>query len=447
MAVAHRNTQTAGDASGTTLTVTRPTGAAVDDVLVLHLYFENLTLTPSISPGTWSQVTSNEQTSSTVVNYETFEFRSRVASGESGDFTVSWGGASVWRIAVISAYSGVVLTGSPEDATASINESASPDRSLIATGITTATNNSMLVATGANEVGATHTWTGVTERADFGGQSIADAVQATAGASGNKTASLAGGGATPSWVAALLALKESPVPSVVGAGTVAFTATNGATLAPALPTGWAADDIHVMLAARSDNTAMTSLSPNWIQISAGNNTAAQRVEVWVRRAVGGDAAPTVTFGSGTVVRGARIYGVRGVDPALDLSTLQLSRSDNAASATITFATLTPTPANTRLLALYAYEDDPTAASQITDWSTFTVSTSSLGNDMALGYADRAWPSASSATGGLTSTASGGTFANSPNTGILLALPPAAATGTKAPPPYRRPLRVWNRRAA
>jgi hypothetical protein len=218
-------------------------------------------------------------------------------------------------------------------------------------------------------------------------------------------------------------------------------------LAPALPTGWAADDIHVMLAARSDNTAMTSLSPNWIQISAGNNTAAQRVEVWVRRAVGGDAAPTVTFGSGTVVRGARIYGVRGVDPALDLSTLQLSRSDNAASATITFATLTPTPANTRLLALYAYEDDPTAASQITDWSTFTISTSSLGNDMALGYADRAWPSASSATGGLTSTASGGTFANSPNTGILLALPPAAATGTKAPPPYRRPLRVWNRRAA
>ena len=219
-------------------------------------------------------------------------------------------------------------------------------------------------------------------------------------------------------------------PTIVGAGTAAYTATNAATIAPGLPAGWAANDIHILFAHRSDNTAMTTLS-GWNPLSAANNTAAQRVEVWWRRAVGGDAAPTVTFGSGTVVRGARIIGIRGCPTNVDPFAVALSRSDNAASATVTFATITPNEAATLLLALYAYEDDPTAASQITNWSTFTVSTSSLGNDASLGYASRVWPTANSATGALTSTISGGTFTNSPSVGVILALKPMvpAITGT------------------
>lgn len=216
--------------------------------------------------------------------------------------------------------------------------------------------------------------------------------------------------------------QAATAPTLVGAGTAAYTATSAATIAPGLPTGWAADDIHVIVAARSDNTAMTSLT-GWTLLSAGNNTTGQRVEVWWRRAVAGDTAPTITFGSGTIVRGARMYGVRGCPPSGDPFSVALSRSDNAASATVTFATITPPDANTLLLALYAYEDDPSAASQITNWSTFTVSTSSLGADMALGHASRTWTSANSATGGLTSTVSGGTFTNSPNVGVILSFKP------------------------
>lgn len=209
MAVAHRATTTAGDSSGTTLTVTRPAGAATDDILILRLYVENdLTLSPSISPGTWTLVVSNEQTSGTVLNFETFVYRARVAA-DTGNFTVSWGGANVWRAGICSAYSGAYLTGSPEDATASTNKSTSPNRNVVATGITTATDNSMLVAMASHETGLGHTWSGLNERADFGGQSLADVIQATAGASGDKTATLAAGGTAPSWASALLALREA----------------------------------------------------------------------------------------------------------------------------------------------------------------------------------------------------------------------------------------------
>jgi hypothetical protein len=217
-------------------------------------------------------------------------------------------------------------------------------------------------------------------------------------------------------------------PTVVAAGTAAYTATNATAISPGLPAGFAANDIHVLIAARGDNTAMTTLS-GWNSLSAANNTAAFRVEVWWRRAVGGDTAPTITFGSGTVVRGAQIIGIRGCPTNVDPFAVALSRSDNAASATVTFATITPDQAKTLLLALYAYEDDPSAASQITNWSVFTVSTSALGSDMALGYANIVWPTANSATGALTSTVSGGTFANSPNTGVILSLAPVALTIT------------------
>jgi hypothetical protein len=428
----HVGTTTAGDSAATTLAYTRPAGVIPGDLLVLHFYLESQAKTPSVSNGTWTQIgTSLENTDTgNGVSFEHWVYYQRVTS-ETGGITVSWDGTSLWRGGVLSAYRGGLESGDPNDVTPATNVSGSGTTSLTVGGVTTATDDALLVASAAIAQGSNrYTWTGVTERADFGGIGAGDAVRATAGATGAVTASL---NFTSFYTAKLWAFKPGATPDYVGAGTAAFTATNGATLSPGLPTGWAAGDIHVLLAARSDNTAMTSLSPDWINLSAANNTAGQRVEVWVRRAVGGDAAPTVTFGSGTVVRGARIFGIRGVDPALDLSTLQLSRSDNAASATLTFATLTPTPAKTRLLALYAYEDDPSAASTITDWSAFDVSASALGTDMTLGAATRSWPSASSATGALTSTASGGSFTNSPNVGILLALPPASTgpTGTGA----------------
>lgn len=219
-------------------------------------------------------------------------------------------------------------------------------------------------------------------------------------------------------------------PTYVAAGTSSFTATNATALTPGLPSGWQADDIHILVAHRSDNTAGTTPA-GWTQIAAltGNNTAAQRVEVYWRRAVGGDTAPSFTFGSSTVVRGAQIIGIRGCktsgDP-FDTSTGAPTRSSNAASATVTFTDLTTTSNNTFVLALGAYEDDPTTVTTMTNYTQpgSAVQGSALGNDMMLFHEYRTLVSAGAAGAG-TVTISGGTFANSPNVGIVIAFLPAA----------------------
>jgi hypothetical protein len=219
-------------------------------------------------------------------------------------------------------------------------------------------------------------------------------------------------------------------PTFVAAGTAAFTATASATVTPGLPAGWAADDIHILLAAGSNNTDWPEPS-GWTKLSPGevaeNNTAAQRAELWARRAVGGDAAPVLSTYTGTTVRGAQIYGIRGCPTGIPveevISVMSRNNKGTTSDALVDFATISPPHPQTRLLALYAYEDDPTAGSTISGWSAFTVATSALGTDMALGSANRTWPSPNTATGTLQTTVSGGTFANSVNIGFVLAFRP------------------------
>lgn len=223
------------------------------------------------------------------------------------------------------------------------------------------------------------------------------------------------------------------LPTFVAHGTAAFTATNAATIAPGLPSGWAAGDIHILVAGRGDNTAMTSLS-GWTQLLAANSTTAWRTEVWWRRAVGGDTAPTVTFGSSTIVRGARIYGVRGCATSgspFDTGAGAPTILANAAAATVSFTNLTTQGANRFILAVGAYEDDPTTVTTITNYTqpSGAVAGSTLGNDMMLFEEYRQLAAAGSAGSGNV-TVSGGTFTNSPSCGVLIALLPVAA-GSRA----------------
>ncbi len=416
--------------------VTRPS-TNIGDFIVLDLYYESLAddVTGGItfSNGTWTKralVVQNTSTDKfTVIRYTS------VYNSEGSTFNITWNGVigAVWRTAALTSWSGVHAT-TPMDATPTMQAGAFADTTPIAPSITTTHANSRLVYMSANFAGTTGSAysSGFTEHVDFDAFHIASANQAAAGASGNKQDTI---GTTAWWSAGLMALQDSgvvdPTPTVVGAGTASFTATTATALTPTLPTGWAADDIHILLAARSDNTAMTALS-GWTQISAANNTTAQRTEVWARRAVAGDTNPSVTFGSGTTVRGARIIGIRGVDPGIALSSLIFTHRSNAASNIITFDSTTTIDANNLLLAMYTYEDDPSNASLInTGWTTFATSTSALGNDMAMGYATKPVPIASS-TGTMTSIVSVGTWANSVNSGIVIAFPPipnTAITGT------------------
>lgn len=385
--------------------------------------------------GTYTQIgttqTFNSNTGSAVCRLSLWK-RDNI-SAPSGTFTVTGTASTACdsRFAIVE-YVGVAT--STLDQT---NQTANTTGTALSTTLTTTTNaQDMIVGAASVGTGAAAAtlvpdptnlpWL-VRENLDDSASQSLQVVERWVGATGAYTGSWTTASGSSAAIVAAIKGDTWAGPYPVGAGTAVYTATNGATLTPTLPTGWAADDIHILIAHRSDNTAMTSLA-NWTQISAANNTTGQRVEVWARRAVGGDGNPTITFGTSTVVRGARIIGIRGVDTGLTLSSIQLSRSNNAASATVTFATLTPTPANTLILALYAYEDDPTQATPLSLGNGLAISTSALGNDMALGWGAVGWPSASSATGAQTSTVSGGTFANSPNVGILIALPPASASG-------------------
>lgn len=217
-------------------------------------------------------------------------------------------------------------------------------------------------------------------------------------------------------------------PTFVAAGAGAATATSGAAMAPGLPTGWAADDIHFLVAHHSSNTDFTDPS-GWTRISslAGNNTTAQRVVCWWRRAVGGDAAPSIsTASASTAVRASRIFGIRGCPTSGDPWDV-LSFLANAASATISTTQITTTQANTLALFVGLYEDDPTAATDPSGYSTDLRYGTTLGNDAAIFEWHKTVASAGNENP--SSTVSGGTFANSPNVGIMIAFKPAPLVDT------------------
>jgi hypothetical protein len=216
-------------------------------------------------------------------------------------------------------------------------------------------------------------------------------------------------------------------PSFTAAGTASNTATSGTSLTPGLPAGFQADDIHILVAHHSSNTDFNDPA-GWTRITAltGNNTTAQRVVAWWRRAQNGDSGPSVaTASASTAVRIARIYGVRGCvttgDPWDSGSGAGPSRSANAASATISSTSITTTVVNCLALFFGAYEDDPTTASLPTGYTAIGVSGTTTGNDaMLCGWHKQL---SGTSTENPSTTVSGGTFTNSVNTGLMIALKP------------------------
>jgi hypothetical protein len=274
---------------------------------------------------------------------------------------------------------------------------------------------------------------GYTEAADNSSELTVDyTALGAAGATGAQTITATG---NDYWSAGSVAIKASDAPILVGAGTSVATGTTGATITPTFPATPLANDIGVILVHRSDNTDLTDPA-GWTRITpsgvAENNTTAQRVEVFIKRLTAGESAPAITAGSGTVVRIARSFLVRGalatgtVTDAIDVS----GRQNNAAADTIQAPSVTTGTANTLALFLGAYEDDPANASTPTDWSVVSLSGTTISSDATLGYAMRYVPTSGTNLGTTTTTVSGGTFTNSPNVGIVLVFKPdAAATPT------------------
>ncbi|RWZ78194.1 MAG: PKD domain-containing protein [Candidatus Microsaccharimonas sossegonensis] len=197
-------------------TVTKPAGVVAGDVLVFHLYLEN---DDNVTYPTLTAVPSGA-----VVQVDNYAFAPTIGSGERTTtewvYTLVAGSAepSAYTFThpavsasnlTVAAYTGVD-PGNPVDVAASTARGTG--NTLSAASVTTVTNNAMLVWLGAD-------WNtyiqgiqppGYTSRTPTGPTVIctADAIQATAGASGTVTATITGND-TYGWTAFLLALRPS----------------------------------------------------------------------------------------------------------------------------------------------------------------------------------------------------------------------------------------------
>lgn len=80
-----------------------------------------------------------------------------------------------------------------------------------------------------------------------------------------------------------------PIPTVVAVGTGSSGTGN---ITPALPTGWAADDILVLITESSPSEPVTAPT-GWTNMGVPTGNGASQMGVFWKRAVSGETAPTV----------------------------------------------------------------------------------------------------------------------------------------------------------
>jgi len=240
-------------------------------------------------------------------------------------------------------------------------------------------------------------------------------------------------------------------PVLVGAGTASFESTPGASFSPSLPTGWARDDILLLLFTHTASNGPLAAPSGWTSIISADNGSAQHTELWWRRATPSETAPVLTLVTNSVssVRGARVYAVRGCPTTRDpFDPLGTSVQPNAtASATVAFPNPSTASDNELALAFGAYAADPLAVSTMAGWTqpsdgiqgysfdpwsgSFTVPSADpdvwsggpTGPGAALFHQTHPVGTAGPA-GAAAVTVSGGTSASAVSTAIVLALIPA-----------------------
>ena len=191
----------------TNTTATEPTSAAENDIFIAALYIKSDSAVTA--PSGWDLLYSVNFVSG-AVNLYVYGIRRGASSP-----ALTWTHASAVTELCIKRYTGCALSGSYEDCTGSTN-SATGSYTYTATSITTASDGAALVMIAAEYDGGYAitfgSWTSpLTERYDGRLVGMADGLQASAGASGNKTAT---GSDAVEWATVMLALK----PAAAGGG-------------------------------------------------------------------------------------------------------------------------------------------------------------------------------------------------------------------------------------
>jgi type IV pilus modification protein PilV len=199
------SSNTNGTTSTSSLSINKPSGVAVNDVLVATIAVQGAPTSGTLPAG-WSVIRS-----STYSNQVQLTSLYHVAgSSEPSSYTFSTGGTKYFMSGGISAYSGVD-TSAPVDIS---NAKTGSSGNAVSLSLTTNYPNDRLinaVAFGGSPSGSTATPdASLTERYDTYAKNLlhesADRTQATAGSTGIKTAN---GGTNTGWVSQLIALKPS----------------------------------------------------------------------------------------------------------------------------------------------------------------------------------------------------------------------------------------------
>jgi hypothetical protein len=189
-----------------------PTGTANNEIVLVYLYLESTGTVTTIPTGF------TQKSRPTVAGGEAHDlllFWKRCTGTDSG--TYNFVGPNVWREGVAIRYSGCVTSGDPFDTPISTNSTTSATSgNAPAVSLTTTVTDTMLIYSATNFQGGT--WTpasGMTERADAGGDlTVDDLAQTSIAASGTKQAVCAGGAHAS--LAFLLALKSTTSTASVG---------------------------------------------------------------------------------------------------------------------------------------------------------------------------------------------------------------------------------------
>lgn len=199
MAIVFRSKADNNNGAGApTITATMPAGFQADDLLLIVINVAG-NVTPT-TPSGWTQRATRLNTNRCTLIY-------KIASGSETDLAVAI--TSAEAISSVLAWSGVDTT-TPWDQTGTLNGASSA--TATATGLTTVTNDAMLLAIMAYTGGAFSTPGGMTERDDYNAagnvsQAVFEELRATAGATGNRASTLDYG---DTWNAFMEALRPAP---------------------------------------------------------------------------------------------------------------------------------------------------------------------------------------------------------------------------------------------
>jgi len=217
MAIAFCGDSSAGSSTAS-VAVSRPAGVVYGDVLLAFLVGSDPAITPTFTtPSGWTSLATD-----TVEGRAHAVYWRRAGASEPTSYTFAHDGddAVSATAGYVVAYSGCVYSGDPVDAYSNTAYITS-DKDVVAAEVTTTVANAVLVYLGTasgSGVGA-GTIAGMTEREDAAWNGdrrilVADAVQASAGASGAKTATLTADANFTNKHAFLVALSPSVNPPV-----------------------------------------------------------------------------------------------------------------------------------------------------------------------------------------------------------------------------------------